>query len=198
MMQGNSRLRSTSLIVAMSAAALLARAWPMPSAPGPRHPNLRSAPISDSSSRAASNCLPVFFGAATCPTAKVLQAPNISLPCRRQNLEASGYPVHVVVNGQRGMPPFGSMMSNDQVAAVVIICGLISTTVTGCGDGRRRKSRSSIDDRRCAVGIFRRGSNTFPGRTQKSLGKTEAPGLAMVTNSLSAAGGFSFHRSPGS
>jgi mono/diheme cytochrome c family protein len=36
-----------------------------------------------------------------------------------RNLEASGYPVHVVVNGQRGMPPFGAMMSNDQVAAVV-------------------------------------------------------------------------------
>ena len=36
-----------------------------------------------------------------------------------RNLEASGYPIHVVVNGQRGMPPFGSMMSNDQVAAVV-------------------------------------------------------------------------------
>jgi mono/diheme cytochrome c family protein len=36
-----------------------------------------------------------------------------------RNLEASGYPIEVVVNGQRGMPPFGSMMSNDQVAAVV-------------------------------------------------------------------------------
>jgi len=36
-----------------------------------------------------------------------------------RNLEASGYPVHVVVNGQRGMPPFGAMMSDDQVAAVV-------------------------------------------------------------------------------
>jgi mono/diheme cytochrome c family protein len=36
-----------------------------------------------------------------------------------RNLESSGYPLHVVVNGQRGMPPFGSMMSNDQVAAVV-------------------------------------------------------------------------------
>jgi cytochrome c5 len=35
------------------------------------------------------------------------------------NLEASGYPVAVVVNGQRGMPPFGAMMSDDQVAAVV-------------------------------------------------------------------------------
>ena len=36
-----------------------------------------------------------------------------------RNLEASGYPIEVVVNGQRGMPAFGSMMSNDQVAAVV-------------------------------------------------------------------------------
>jgi len=35
------------------------------------------------------------------------------------NLEASGYPVAVVVNGQRAMPAFGAMMSDDQVAAVV-------------------------------------------------------------------------------
>jgi mono/diheme cytochrome c family protein len=36
-----------------------------------------------------------------------------------RKLEASGYPVHVVVNGQRAMPPFGAMLSDDQVAAVV-------------------------------------------------------------------------------
>jgi mono/diheme cytochrome c family protein len=36
-----------------------------------------------------------------------------------KNLEAGGYPVTVVVNGQRGMPAFGPMMSDDQVAAVV-------------------------------------------------------------------------------
>ena len=36
-----------------------------------------------------------------------------------QNLAARGYPVLVVVNGQRGMPPIGLMMSDDQVAAVV-------------------------------------------------------------------------------
>jgi mono/diheme cytochrome c family protein len=30
-----------------------------------------------------------------------------------------GYPVYVVVFGKRAMPPFGDMMSNDQVAAVV-------------------------------------------------------------------------------
>src|SRR3954447_18088841 len=36
-----------------------------------------------------------------------------------RNLEGSGYPLDVVVNGRRGMPPFGAMMSDDQVAAVV-------------------------------------------------------------------------------
>jgi mono/diheme cytochrome c family protein len=35
------------------------------------------------------------------------------------NLQASGYAIGLVVNGQRGMPPFGVMMSDDQVAAVV-------------------------------------------------------------------------------
>jgi mono/diheme cytochrome c family protein len=34
-------------------------------------------------------------------------------------LEASGYPIYVVVNGLRGMPPLGPMMSDEQVAAVV-------------------------------------------------------------------------------
>jgi mono/diheme cytochrome c family protein len=36
-----------------------------------------------------------------------------------KNLEAGGYPVYVIVRGQRAMPPFGMMMSDDQVAAVV-------------------------------------------------------------------------------
>jgi mono/diheme cytochrome c family protein len=35
------------------------------------------------------------------------------------NLLSSGYPVGIVVNGQRGMPAFGEVMSDDQVAAVV-------------------------------------------------------------------------------
>jgi mono/diheme cytochrome c family protein len=35
------------------------------------------------------------------------------------NLEAATYPVHVVVRGQRAMPPVGAMMSDAQVAAVV-------------------------------------------------------------------------------
>jgi mono/diheme cytochrome c family protein len=36
-----------------------------------------------------------------------------------QNLAARGYPILVVVNGQRAMPPIGLMMTDDQVAAVV-------------------------------------------------------------------------------
>ncbi|MBX9651778.1 MAG: cytochrome c [Xanthobacteraceae bacterium] len=35
------------------------------------------------------------------------------------NLETSGYPVYVVVLGQKAMPPVGAMMSDEQVAAVV-------------------------------------------------------------------------------
>jgi cytochrome c5 len=36
-----------------------------------------------------------------------------------RNLESSGYPIFLVVNGRRGMPPFGDMMTDDQIAAVV-------------------------------------------------------------------------------
>jgi mono/diheme cytochrome c family protein len=36
-----------------------------------------------------------------------------------KKLESGGYPVSVVVNGLKGMPPLGPMMSDEQVAAVV-------------------------------------------------------------------------------
>jgi mono/diheme cytochrome c family protein len=36
-----------------------------------------------------------------------------------RNLEASSYAIDLVLNGRRAMPPFGDMMSDDQVAAVV-------------------------------------------------------------------------------
>jgi mono/diheme cytochrome c family protein len=36
-----------------------------------------------------------------------------------RNLEAAGYPVTMVVRGRRGMPPFGDMMNDAQIAAVV-------------------------------------------------------------------------------
>jgi cytochrome c5 len=35
------------------------------------------------------------------------------------NLESPGYPITLVVHGRRAMPPFGGMMSDAQVAAVV-------------------------------------------------------------------------------
>lgn len=35
------------------------------------------------------------------------------------NLESTGYPITLVVHGRRAMPPFGGMMSDAQVAAVV-------------------------------------------------------------------------------
>lgn len=38
---------------------------------------------------------------------------------KNANLETGAYPVYVVVNGLKGMPPVGRMMSDDQVAAVV-------------------------------------------------------------------------------
>jgi mono/diheme cytochrome c family protein len=46
-------------------------------------------------------------------------AGNYPALTRDSKLESSGYPVYVVVRGQRAMPPIGSMMSDDQVAAVV-------------------------------------------------------------------------------
>src|SRR5712672_3599933 len=36
-----------------------------------------------------------------------------------RNLEATGYAVHLVINGRRGMRAFGDMMTDGQVAAVV-------------------------------------------------------------------------------
>jgi mono/diheme cytochrome c family protein len=36
-----------------------------------------------------------------------------------QNLAAGGYPVSIIVNGLRAMPPVGAMMDDAQVAAVV-------------------------------------------------------------------------------
>jgi mono/diheme cytochrome c family protein len=35
------------------------------------------------------------------------------------NLEAGGYPTYLVLHGRRAMPPFGEMLSDDQIAAVV-------------------------------------------------------------------------------
>jgi mono/diheme cytochrome c family protein len=46
-------------------------------------------------------------------------AGNYPALAKDRSLEARAYAVHVVVRGQRAMPPIGSMMSDDQVVAVV-------------------------------------------------------------------------------
>jgi mono/diheme cytochrome c family protein len=38
---------------------------------------------------------------------------------KNDKLEAGGYPVFIVVNGQKGMPGFGDVLDDEQVAAVV-------------------------------------------------------------------------------
>lgn len=38
---------------------------------------------------------------------------------KNQKLRTARYPTFVVTNGQKGMPPFGPMMDDEQVAAVV-------------------------------------------------------------------------------
>jgi mono/diheme cytochrome c family protein len=46
-------------------------------------------------------------------------AGNYPALAKDKSLETKSYPVYVVVRGQRAMPPIGSMMSDDQVVAVV-------------------------------------------------------------------------------
>ena len=38
---------------------------------------------------------------------------------RNPNLASAAYPVALVINGRKGMPPFGSQLTDQQVAAVV-------------------------------------------------------------------------------
>jgi mono/diheme cytochrome c family protein len=38
---------------------------------------------------------------------------------KNQNLEAAGYPIYLIIHGQKAMPPLGSMLDDDQIAAVV-------------------------------------------------------------------------------
>ncbi|WP_054307995.1 cytochrome c [Mesorhizobium sp. 1M-11] len=38
---------------------------------------------------------------------------------KNANLESAGYPIYVILHGQKGMPPVGQMLDDEQVAAVV-------------------------------------------------------------------------------
>jgi mono/diheme cytochrome c family protein len=120
MKQRNSRLRRTSSLVTMSAASLLlsfvAQAQSSgPSASGPALSTGFAFTEQSGEQLFAGICRGCHMsdgkgatGAGTYP----------SLAGDR-NLEARGYPIDMVVNGQRAMPPFGSMMNDDQVAAVI-------------------------------------------------------------------------------
>lgn len=46
-------------------------------------------------------------------------AGNYPALAKNANLESAGYPIYVILHGQKGMPPVGQMMSDEQVAAVV-------------------------------------------------------------------------------
>jgi mono/diheme cytochrome c family protein len=35
------------------------------------------------------------------------------------NLESAGYPIYVVIHGQKAMPPIGGILNDEQIAAVV-------------------------------------------------------------------------------
>ena len=38
---------------------------------------------------------------------------------KNENLESAGYPIYVILHGQKAMPPIGQMMTDEQIAAVV-------------------------------------------------------------------------------
>ena len=86
--------------------------------------------------------------AATCRTARARAA---RAPIRRwpnnQNLESSGYPITLVVRGQRAMPPFGDMMNDDQVAAVVnYLRTHFGNNYRDAVTAQRRQGRATLND----------------------------------------------------
>src|ERR1700728_2099559 len=119
-MQGNLRLRKTSVIVATSAASLLVSGMAQAQSAGrsPAEPALTAGfAFTEKSgeqlfSGVCGGChMSDAKGAAGAGTYPSLAGDS--------NLISSGYPVGIVVNGQRGMPAFGEAMSDDQIAAVV-------------------------------------------------------------------------------
>jgi mono/diheme cytochrome c family protein len=51
--------------------------------------------------------------------ARAPSAPENILPWpKNEKLEASGYPVYLVIHGQNAMPPLGGMLDDEQIAAV--------------------------------------------------------------------------------
>jgi mono/diheme cytochrome c family protein len=120
MMQGNSSFRRTGFVVTMLAASLPLSCMAQAQGAGPS----ASEPALSTGSGFSEKSGEQLFAAACrgCHMSDgkgATGAGTYPSLAGDQNLAAGGYPVDVIVNGRRGMPPFGSMMSNDQVAAVV-------------------------------------------------------------------------------
>ncbi len=61
------------------------------------------------------------------------------------NLEAGGYPILIVVNGRRGMPPFGDMMSGRPGRrGRELSADTFRQQLPGRGDGQGRQGRAPL------------------------------------------------------
>jgi mono/diheme cytochrome c family protein len=120
MMQGNSNLRRIGFIVTMSAGPLLVTCMAQAQSTGPSASEPALSPGFGFAEKSGEQLFAGVCRGCHMSDGKGAAGAGIypSLAGDR-NLEASAYPIDVVVNGQRGMPSFGSMMSNDQIAAVV-------------------------------------------------------------------------------
>ena len=119
-MQGNSNLRRIGFIVTMSAGPLLVSCLAQAQSTGPSASEPALSPGFGFAEKSGEQLFAgVCRGCHMSDGKGAAGAGTYPSLAGDRNLEASAYPIDVVVNGQRGMPSFGSMMSNDQVAAVV-------------------------------------------------------------------------------
>jgi mono/diheme cytochrome c family protein len=120
MMQGNSNLRRIGFIVTMSAGPLLVTCLAQAQGTGPSASEPALSPGFGFAEKSGEQLFAgVCRGCHMSDGKGAAGAGTYPSLAGDRNLEASAYAIDVVVNGQRGMPSFGSMMSNDQVAAVV-------------------------------------------------------------------------------
>jgi mono/diheme cytochrome c family protein len=119
MMQGNSKLRAVFAMAIAAAFSLLSFAalaqGAGPSAPAPAF----SAGFRFSEQSGEALFINVCQGCHMSDGKGAAGAGIYPSLAGDSRLEAPGYPVAIVINGQRAMPAFGAMMGDDQVAAVV-------------------------------------------------------------------------------
>jgi mono/diheme cytochrome c family protein len=114
MMQENSNLHTTFAVTISAAVSLLSFMAHAQTAAPPLSQGFRFVEMSGEElfANVCQGChMPDAAGAAGAGSYPSLAA--------NKNLEAGGYPIYLIVKGRRGMPPFGDMMTDGQVAAVV-------------------------------------------------------------------------------